>query len=168
MHTDPHADPAKLEAALEQLEQERRRRQNEKVERGEAVRVPPIVVSEPGDVAGEKARRLAELRAAGEAREVIFGHESDDGSEISVIITGVPRSPNSIHTRRGSLATGQCGTSRCPRSPLLSTSKRRENNWHDGLIEDPCACPRRSRSSAPGICIRTLQTSNDFHGGDHD
>jgi|SRR6266699_2050460 len=98
MHTDPHADPAKLEAALEQLEQERRRRQNEKVERGEAVRVPPIVVSEPGDVAGEKARRLAELRAAGEAREVIFGDESDDGSEISVIITGVPRSPNLSRT----------------------------------------------------------------------
>jgi hypothetical protein len=82
-------DPAKLAAALEQLETERRRRIDERVEKGEAVRVPPIVVGAPGSVATKKARRLAELRATGETREVIFGGVGSDAVE--VIITGVPR-----------------------------------------------------------------------------
>jgi hypothetical protein len=85
-------DPAKLRAVLEQLEIERQRRIDERVEKGEAVRVPPIVVGVPSSVAAEKARRLAELRAAGETREVIFGLKPDDGSYATeVIVTGVPR-----------------------------------------------------------------------------
>jgi hypothetical protein len=85
-------DPEKLAAALEQLETERRRRLDERFEKGVAVRVPPVVVGVPGCEGAERARRQAELRAAGETREVIFGFEPDDGSDvIDVIITGVPR-----------------------------------------------------------------------------
>jgi hypothetical protein len=56
------------------------------------VLVPPIVVGSPGSADAEKARRLAELRATGEAREVIFGFKPADGSDaIEVIVTGVAR-----------------------------------------------------------------------------
>jgi hypothetical protein len=85
-------DPAKLQAALEQLETERQRRIDERVEKGEAIRVPSIVVGAAGSVNAEKARRLAELREAGETREIIFGFKHADGSDaIEVIVTGVPR-----------------------------------------------------------------------------
>src|SRR5262249_45198252 len=79
--------------ALEQLEAERERRIDEKVEKGGAIRVPlPVaVVGGPEEAAagGESARaaKLAELKAAGEKREIYF--EEDDA--ISVIVTGVPR-----------------------------------------------------------------------------
>ena len=54
--------------------------------------MPPIVVGAPGSVNAEKARRLAELRAAGETREVIFGFKTaDDSDVVEVIVTGVPR-----------------------------------------------------------------------------
>jgi len=79
--------------ALEQLEAERERRIDEKVEKGGAIRVPlPVAVvggPEEAGAAAESARaaNLAELRAAGEKREIYF--EEDDA--ISVIVTGVPR-----------------------------------------------------------------------------
>jgi hypothetical protein len=73
-------------AALERLEQERARRINEKIERGEAVRVPlPIIAgaSESVDVVKARKLKLEQLRRNGEAREVFFDEK--------VIITGVPR-----------------------------------------------------------------------------
>jgi hypothetical protein len=53
MRTD---DPAKLAAVLEQLETERQRRIDERVEKGEAVRVPPlsVVVGDPESVGAAK------------------------------------------------------------------------------------------------------------------
>jgi hypothetical protein len=81
----------KEQAALEQFEAERERRIDEKVEKGIAIRVPPAVavvgVPEGATAAAESARaaKLAELKAAGETREIYF---EDD---IAVIITGVPR-----------------------------------------------------------------------------
>jgi hypothetical protein len=81
-----------LAAAIAKLEAEKQSRIEEKIAKGEAVRVPPIVVGSPGSVNAEKARRLAELRGAGETREVIFGFRPIDGSgAIEVIVTGVPR-----------------------------------------------------------------------------
>src|SRR5262249_51511084 len=77
----------------EQLEAERERRIDEKVEKGGAIRVPlPVAVvggPEEAGAAAESARaaKLAELRAAGEKREIYF----EEGDAISVIITGVPR-----------------------------------------------------------------------------
>ena len=88
----PIDDPKKLEAALEQLEAEKQRRIDEKVEKGEAVRVPsPVVVvgvEQLTDALIERAKedKLAELRAAGEKREVYFGADKP-----AVIVTGVPR-----------------------------------------------------------------------------
>jgi hypothetical protein len=68
-----------------QLEQ--RRREDERVAAGQAVRLPLYLVGEQ-DIAeaieGAKARKLAELRAVGDQRALIF-------DEPFVITTGVPR-----------------------------------------------------------------------------
>jgi hypothetical protein len=86
------SDPDKLEAALAQLEAEKQRRIDEKVERGEAVRLaaPVVIVGVPQPTAGlmerAKAKKIAELRAAGEKREIHF-----DADTPTVIVTGVPR-----------------------------------------------------------------------------
>ena len=84
-------DSPKLEATLEQLEAERRRRIDEKIERGEAFRVPAlsVVVGVPDEADGAledmRARMLAADReAGGKAREVYL-------EEPAVLITGVPR-----------------------------------------------------------------------------
>jgi hypothetical protein len=82
-------DKAIAAAAIERLEAEKQRRIDEKVAKGEAVRVPLyVVVNDPGQEAAEiesaKADKLAELRKAGERREVVW-------DEPLVIITGVPR-----------------------------------------------------------------------------
>src|SRR5262245_9674224 len=74
--------PEKLAEALERLEQERERRVAAKVEAGQAV-VVPLLVATSQDPAVRKAAKLAELRAAGEKREVIF--------DTTVVDTGVPR-----------------------------------------------------------------------------
>jgi hypothetical protein len=81
-------DKAIAAAAIERLEAEKRRRIDEKVARGEAVRVtlPVIVIGADEALENNKAAMLAELRAAGETREVVFGL-----NDISVITTGVPR-----------------------------------------------------------------------------
>jgi hypothetical protein len=84
-------DSPKLEATLEQLEAERRRRIDEKIERGEAIRVPAlsVVVGVPDEADGAledmRARMLAaDRQAGGKATEVYF-------EEPAVLITGVPR-----------------------------------------------------------------------------
>jgi hypothetical protein len=82
-------DKAIAAAAIERLEAERQRRIEEKVASGSAVRVPLcVVVGDPEQVAAEiesaRARKPAELRKAGETREIIF-------DEPMVINTGVPR-----------------------------------------------------------------------------
>jgi hypothetical protein len=86
MPTDPEKE--KLQAALEQLEAERQRRAAEKIDAGKAVVVHPIVVGLSDSIAAEKARRIAELRAGGETREILFGAPESPGD---VIVTGVPR-----------------------------------------------------------------------------
>jgi hypothetical protein len=69
--------------ALERLEAERARRISEKIEKGEAVRMPVLIVGARESIAAVRARTLAAMRAAGEKREVV---SCDDP-----IITGVPR-----------------------------------------------------------------------------
>jgi hypothetical protein len=75
-----------IAAALSELEAEKQRRIDEKVEKGEAVRVPAlsIVVGASEEVGAAIKDKLAALRAAGETREIYF-------EEPSVIVTGVPR-----------------------------------------------------------------------------
>ena len=79
-------DPAKLALALEQLEAERERRIEQRVAEGKAVRESLVVVLRGADneVEDAKASRLAELRARGEQREVVF--------DTTCIVTGVSRS----------------------------------------------------------------------------
>jgi hypothetical protein len=81
-------DHDKVLAALEQLEGERARRIAEKVEAGEAVvvRLSVAVATEseiPDAVEQAKARKLKELRAAGEVRAVQF--------DVMAVATGVCR-----------------------------------------------------------------------------
>jgi hypothetical protein len=73
----------KEKLALEQLEAEKQRRVAAKIEAGDAVRVLLSAVATQ-DLDAVRERKLAELRAAGERREIIW-------DEI-VIDTGVPRS----------------------------------------------------------------------------
>ncbi len=92
----PTDDPAKLSAALEQLEAERQRRIDEKVAKGEVLCVPPIVVGLPDGIEAAMAAEVARLRKAGETREIVFGEpiRDGDGREIDrlvAIVTGVPR-----------------------------------------------------------------------------
>ena len=70
-------------AALERLEAERERRISEKIEKGQAVRMPVLVVGSPESIDAARARTLSAMRAAGEKREIF--------SADRVIITGVPR-----------------------------------------------------------------------------
>ena len=81
-------DTDKLDATLERLEAERERRLAEKIEAGEIVSVPLFIVagSEPEALARveeAKADKLAELRAAGDQREVVF--------DVTMVVTGVCR-----------------------------------------------------------------------------
>jgi hypothetical protein len=80
-------DPTRIAAALERLEAEKQRRVKERIEKGETVRVSPLVVGAPDEIDAARAREIAALRKAGETREIVFGDETE------VIITGVPRSP---------------------------------------------------------------------------
>src|SRR5215472_12894073 len=77
----PIDDPNKLEQALEQLQAERERRIQAKLEAGEAVRGTPIVVGGPESV---EAWKLPTHDAEG--REVLYGSE-----DVAYIITAVPR-----------------------------------------------------------------------------
>jgi hypothetical protein len=80
-------------AAIAKLEAEKQRRTDEKIAKGEAVRVSlgAVVIGVAGPeraasmLKNARAKKIAELRAAGERREVVF----DD--VVTTIITGVPR-----------------------------------------------------------------------------
>jgi hypothetical protein len=93
-----------IAAALSELEAEKQRRIDEKVEKGEAVRVLPVVVGLPDGVEAAKASAVAALRASGENREVIFGEPvlDADGNEvapaIAVIMTGAAPGATSFPT----------------------------------------------------------------------
>jgi len=82
-----------IKLALEQAEAERRRRLNERIQKGEAIRLPPVIVAYPCRAEAEKQRRIAASRAAGETREVTFEEEPTEYGLVvpSVIVTGVPR-----------------------------------------------------------------------------
>ena len=87
----------RLAAALEQLEAERERRIEARVAEDKAIREPLVVVlGGPEDVDAKvesaAAARLAELRAAGEKREVIF--------DCQKIITGVRRPGRDFNVER--------------------------------------------------------------------
>jgi hypothetical protein len=102
MSTDPKDDADKLEAAASELEAKRRQLISEKFEKGEVVRLPPLVAGRHEDVEAVKVAWLAAVQAAGEKREVYFG--DDDG--ICAIITGVPRSLDSHYAYGGGYKTG--------------------------------------------------------------
>jgi hypothetical protein len=84
-------DAERLAAAIEQLEAERRRREDERIAAGTAIRLPLDVVAPPGvdDIeellAQAKSAKLAAARADGDDREILF-------EEPQVLVTGVPRS----------------------------------------------------------------------------
>ena len=74
-------DPNKLEQAIEQLEAERARRVEAKIEAGQAVRGTPIVVGGIESIADWK-----QPTHDSEGREIVFGPD-----DVKYIITGVPR-----------------------------------------------------------------------------
>ena len=84
-------DAERLALAIEQLEAERRRREDERIAAGTAIRLPLDVVAPPGVddieelVAQAKSAKLAAARADGDDREILF-------EEPQVLVTGVPRS----------------------------------------------------------------------------
>jgi hypothetical protein len=75
---------------------ERQRRIDERVEKGEVLCLPPIVVGLLDGIGAAMAAEVARLRKAGETREIVFGEPilDADGREIdrlAAIVTGVPR-----------------------------------------------------------------------------
>jgi hypothetical protein len=79
-------DPEKLAAAIEQLEAEQRRREDERIAAGSAVRVPLNAVVHPGEDEAEAiARAKSTAHAQADGREILF-------EEPELIFTGVPRS----------------------------------------------------------------------------
>jgi hypothetical protein len=108
------SDPAKLEAAIEELQAERERRVTARIEAGEAIRyeLRGVVVHDHENAAtvigAAKERKIAELRRAGEHREVIF----DDPV---VIQTGVPRA------RSGWIVHGEVDASPGPAIELIDS-----------------------------------------------
>jgi hypothetical protein len=112
-------DAQRLAAALEQLEMEKRRRQDEKVAAGLAVRVPnniPVVVREDEDVDTAierlKAREIEKLRANDEKREIVF-------EEFLVIDTGVPGRGREFGGCRGSPLQSQYPNRYAPLRPRV-------------------------------------------------
>jgi hypothetical protein len=91
-----------VEAAIEEIRAERRRRLEERVERGEVVRAPfckdgmvhVVGILQDGQIEKWAAERIAELRASGETREIILDDPplmEGETEPIWVIVTGVPR-----------------------------------------------------------------------------
>jgi hypothetical protein len=91
-------DAEKLAAVIEQLEAERRRREDDRIAAGTAIRLPLLVVAPPDAEEADKvieqtkAAKLAALRAEGFDGEVYFEPEP--------ICTGVPRCPESYERAR--------------------------------------------------------------------
>jgi hypothetical protein len=115
-------------AALERLEAERARRINEKIEKGEAVRMPVLIVGSRESIAAVRARTLAAMRAAGEKREAIC---CDD-----ILITGVPRpgrepenySPPNVPEAPAPSVLSRRTTSDCPVSePRAAVEQRAQH-----------------------------------------
>ena len=80
--------PEQIEAAIARIKAEKERRLVEKVEAGEIINMPIFVVAGSESeartkVEGAKADKLAELRAAGDQREVVF--------TVELVVTGVVR-----------------------------------------------------------------------------
>ena len=111
-----------IKAALEQAEAEKRRRINERIEKGEAIRLSLVVVGRPCRAEAEKQRRIAALRAAGENREIVFDEAPTEygPAPIGVIVTGVPR-----RARDGESPCENCTCSK-PESAYPGAAARRE------------------------------------------
>jgi hypothetical protein len=118
-------DPDKLDATLARLEAERERRAAERIEAGEIVSIQLFVVagSEPearAKVEEAKASKLAELRAAGDLREVKF--------TVELIVTGVLRQGEATETEPWKPA---------PRPLLPLARKRDEVVEEEAVREEP-------------------------------
>ena len=123
--------------ALEQAEAEKRRRVNERIEKGEAVRMPLVVVGRPCRAEAEKQRRIAALRAAGENREIIFDEPPTEygWAPIGVIVTGVPR-----RARDGESPCENCTCSK-PESAYPGAAAREQERKYEPT---PAPMPRPS------------------------
>ena len=76
-------DIDKLDATLARLEAEREQRLAERIEAGELVSIPLFIVAGSESEEEAKASKLAELRAAGDLREVVF--------DVTMVVTGVSK-----------------------------------------------------------------------------
>src|SRR5262245_34764075 len=129
-------DPAKIAEALERLEQERERRIAAKVEAGQAI-VVKLCAPATQDIAARKAHKLAELRSAGERREVIFN--------TLVFNTGVPRAG-----RDDDAATDNVPAA--PKATKSDTSRAPFPNRYEHLAESlPKSPPPRPAARVPDM-----------------
>jgi len=108
-------------AALERLEAERARRIREKIEKGEAVRMPVLIVGSRESIDAVRARTLAVMRAAGEKREVVSCHDG----QVQVIITGVPRPGREPDNYRPPISSEPPAPSICDRRSAPPVSEPR-------------------------------------------
>jgi hypothetical protein len=106
-----------LEAAIARIEAEKQSRLERKIEAGEVLRVELAVVGEriedaTASVEDAKARKTAELRAEGEAREIYF--------DVLIIATGVPRHTDWRQMHAAKDTSSLCAPSATTREPVAS------------------------------------------------
>jgi hypothetical protein len=151
-------------AAIERLEVEKQRRIDEKVEKGEVIRKELYAACAGPDDAADtleraKASRIAELRAAGEKREIIF-------DPIEIIMTGVPRPGRDESISSGSFGSTRSLTPRKSddankrpqrRAPPISMKGRNLTSLSTNRHHSPSRRPSR-RLRANGVARRCRST----------
>ena len=134
-------DPAKLEAALEQLEIEKARRRQAKIDAGEMVSIQTVVVvaaaDEDEDLEDATARAIAKHPAPDDGRPV---HR-----EFAYIITGVPRGdPDQAEP-----------------APQVQTASSEEGPSHPSTEEPAASGPSCSRPTYVRVIIRNGNDDGD-------
>jgi hypothetical protein len=144
---------------LARLEAERSQRLAERIEAGEIVSVPLFIVAGSANAArarveGAKADKLAELRAAGDQREVVFA--------VNVVITGVvqhgeePADPAAVPSAP-SFAPREDAAIRQPSTVSIVTAPAPD--------EEEAVEPQPPIIETP-ICVQTRQCRDDDDPGE--
>jgi hypothetical protein len=139
-------------AALERLEAEKKRRIEDKIQSGEAVRMPVLIVGSVSSIAAVKARTLAAMRAAGEKRE-IFPADAEEA-----IITGVPRPGREPENYKPPISSELPAPSifdrrSAPRDPREPTAPKQEPSGIEAEWRRVWATVERPSETNPGGAI---------------
>jgi hypothetical protein len=156
-------DDKRAAELLARLEAERETRIADKIAAGEIVSVPLFIVggsetSAARQVAQAKADKLAELRAAGDQREVVF--------RINTVVTGVvqhgePRDPAAAPSAPG-FASGEDAPRQHLPPPVIAPTRRADEVIEEEVREEP---PQPPVIETP-ISVQVRQCRDDDDPGE--